>query len=288
MVGYVGGLTGATALGWDRLTHLAVVMARTSGDLSVSIGVLDGPVAAGHRLLAAPVTELVPGACRPDPGPGCEHGTLVAGVLGASRDSGAAAIAPGCPLLIRPVFTGQGAAAPPDELADGIAGCVAAGARIINISAAFAGGTASRTGRLTAALDHAASRGVLVVAAAGNEASVGGSPLVSHPWVVPVTACDERGIPLAGSNMGRSIGRRGLRAPGTGIVGLSAGGGLGRLSGTSAAAVVVTGALALAWSAAPQAQAGLLRAAVNQQRPRTGMVPPLLDAGALWNYMEAR
>ena len=106
-----------TALGWDELTHLAGVMARTSGDPRVSIGVLDGPVAAGHPLLAAPVTEFVPGACRPDPGPGCEHGTLVVGVLGASRDSGAAAIAPGCPLLIRPVFTGEGAAAPPDELA---------------------------------------------------------------------------------------------------------------------------------------------------------------------------
>jgi len=38
----------------------------------------------------------------------------------------------------------------------------------------------------------------------------------------------------------------------------------------------VTGAIALAWPAG----AGELRAAVNQQRPRAGLMPPLLDAVA--------
>ena len=295
----MGGLTGVTVAGWAKLTRLAGVMARTSGDPGIAIGVLDGPVALGHPLLAAPVSEVIPGTCDPDPGPGCVHGTLVAGVLGAGRDSGAAGIAPACPLLVRPVFTDQAATASAAELADGIVGCVAAGARIINISAAFTGAafTGAATGAavlLTAALDHAANRGVLVVAAAGNDGMVGGSVLTSHPWAVPVTGCDEHGVPLAASNMGRSIARRGLRAPGTGITGLRPDGGLGTLSGTSAATAVVTGALALAWSAAPDVPGGLLRAAVNQQRPRTGMVPPLLDAAvlrdyaALRDYMEAR
>jgi hypothetical protein len=38
----------------------------------------------------------------------------------------------------------------------------------------------------------------------------------------------------------------------------------------------------------PARAGGLLRAAVSQQRPRTGMVPPLLDAAALRDYMEDR
>jgi hypothetical protein len=37
------------------------------------------------------------------------HGTLAAGVLGAGRDSGV--VAPGCPLLIRPVFSDRTAQA---------------------------------------------------------------------------------------------------------------------------------------------------------------------------------
>ena len=40
----------------------------------------------------------------------------------------------------------------------------------------------------------------------------GGTIITAHPWVVPVGACDLRGKPLNESNLGHSIGRRGLLA----------------------------------------------------------------------------
>ena len=283
IVSLVAGAAGVSTHRPDplRLIRLDQVMALGAGDPRIRIGVLDGPVVLEHRLLAALVVQVRPGSCAVPRSAVCAHGTLVAGVLGARRDSGAAGIAPGCPLLIRPVLGEDGAPAGPAGLACGIADCVAAGARVINVSAAFTGAAPAAAAELTGALDHAANRGVLVVAAAGNEARVGGSPLISHPWVVPVTSCDGRGFPLAAANLGRSIARRGLRAPGAGIWGLAPAGGRGPLGGTSAAAALVTGAIALAWSAAPQAGAAAVRDAVNRQGKRTGVVPPLLDAVTL-------
>jgi hypothetical protein len=46
------------------------------------------------------------------------------------------------------------------------------------------------------------------VAAAGNQGTVGGTVITSHPWVIAVAACDANGKPLNGSNLGSSIGLR--------------------------------------------------------------------------------
>ena len=71
-----------------------------------------------------------------------------------------------------------------------------------------------------AALDHAMRRGVLVVAAAGNQATVGSTVITRHPWVIPVVAYDADGAPMGQSNFGNSIGRRGLGAPGDRVTSL--------------------------------------------------------------------
>ena len=39
-------------------------------------------------------------------------------------------------------------------------------------------------------MNHAAHRGVITVAAAGNQGTVGSSAITRHPWVIPVAACD--------------------------------------------------------------------------------------------------
>ena len=49
-----------------------------------------------------------------------------------------------------------------------------------------------------------------MVAAAGNQGTLGSSAITRHPWVIPVVACDLRGRPMNESNLGSSIGRRGL------------------------------------------------------------------------------
>jgi subtilisin family serine protease len=164
---------------------------------------------------------------------------------------------------------------------------IAAGANLVNLSAALTRPSAGGERRLEQVLDSAAQRGVLVVAAAGNQSTVGSSAITRHPWVIPVIACDPDGKPLLQSNLGSSIGRNGLAAPGFNITSLSADGGAATFGGTSAAAPFVTGALALLWSEFPDASAAQLKIALTRsaRRTRLSIVPPLLDAWAAYQAM---
>ena len=136
------------------------------------------------------------------------------------------------------------------------------------------------------ALDQAAKMGVIVVAAAGNQGSVGGTSITRHSWVVPVAACDAQGKPTRESNLGRSMGLRGLRAPGEAIESLGVDGRPLRLGGTSVAAPFVTGAVAPS-SQFPAASAAEVKAAVTQTIAgrRTTVTPPLLNAWAAYGLM---
>jgi subtilisin family serine protease len=151
--------------------------------------------------------------------------------------------------------------ATPEDLTAAILACIEAGARILNLSLALMQSSAKAQLALGEALDHAARRGVIIVAAAGNQGTIGSTVITAHPWVLPVAACDLRGKPLNESNLGHSIGRHGLRAPGEQITSLGAEGEPLTLGGTSAAAPFVTGAIALAWSEFPTATAAQLRLA---------------------------
>jgi subtilisin family serine protease len=143
---------------------------------------------------------------------------------------------------------------------------------------------------LSQALNYAANRGVIVVAAAGNQGTVGSTAITRHPWVIAVIACDRRGRPLGESNLGNSIGRRGLSAPGEGITSLGTDAKAVPSGGTSVAAPFVTGAIALVWSEFPDAGAGQLRLAVTQAHAqrRPTVVPALLNAWAIHNAMTTR
>ena len=276
------------------LVNLTQLMAVTSGAPEIVIGLIDGPVALNHPALSRQNVREIPGrvagSCTQATSSACIHGTLVAGILSARRDSPAPAICPACTLLVRPIFresvSGQMASAAPDELAAAILDCIDAGARVINLSIAF---SESRLGEahLQQALDHAAKHGVIVVAAAGNQGSVGSSVISAHPGVVPVAAYSLRGIPLSLSNLGRSIGLRGIGAPGEAILSIGAGGAPLTFGGTSAAAAFVTGAIALLWSEFASASAAGVRSAVSgSSRPRrTTIVPPLLNAWAAFQGM---
>jgi subtilisin family serine protease len=272
-----------------RATGLYDVMAGGTGSELVAVAVLDGPVAVDHPGLAGAALAAVgsaPMACSTAGAAGCGHGTAVAGMLAAGRDTPARGICPGVRVLVRPIFgNDEPARAEPAVLAQAIFEAIDAGAWIVNVSAAFAGAVPIGDRGLRAALDFAAARGVIVVAATGNEGRVGGSPLVSHPWVVAVAACDAAGSPLAGANLGGAIARNGLCAPAVGVVGLQAGGGYGPFGGSSAAAPQVSGAIALAWSANPAATGADVRAAVGRSTRASarGLAPELLDARAIFD-----
>src|SRR5690242_8295248 len=213
-----------------ELAKFTALMERTSGSPDVKIGLIDGPVATEHPDLASENLHEIPGhngaTCTQANSTACLHGTFVAGILTARRNSPAPAICPDCTLLIRPIFsettTGneQMPSATPQELAAAIIECINAGARAINLSLALAQPATRGEQALQAALDQAVGRGVIVVAAAGNQGTLGSTAITRHPWVIPVVACSLQGRPMNVSNLGSSIGRRGLSAPGDGVTSL--------------------------------------------------------------------
>jgi subtilisin family serine protease len=275
-----------------ELIQLTGLMERTEGSADVSIGLIDGPVITQHPELAGDHVRAITGTtdvtCAQPDSFACRHGTFVAGILSAVRSSQAPAICPGCTLLIRPVFTeavarnGGMPAATPAQLAAAISDCTAAGARVINLSLGLTRPSTEGHRELEDALNGAARRGVIVVAAAGNQGTLGTSVLTRHQWVIPVAACDGRGMPMDLSNLGTSIGRRGLRAPGQNVTSLGSTGEPLTSGGTSAAAAFVTGAVALLWSEFPTKTATQIKMSITGSagvRPRS-VAPPLLDAAA--------
>jgi subtilisin family serine protease len=279
------------------LIKLTPLMERTSGRPEITIGLIDGPLALNHPELASKNIREIPGKmagiCARSESAACLHGTFVAGVLCARRGSIAPAICPACTFLIRPIFAesspGNGTipSASPTELAAAIIDCVKEGARVINLSSALSQPSPQGERELENALNFAAGRGVIVIAAAGNQGTIGSTPITRHPWVIPVAAYDLAGRPLFQSNMGNSIGKRGLGAPGENITSLGASGGSYTFGGTSAATPFVTGAIALLWSAFPKSSAAVVKSAVTKTSlpRRFTVVPPLLDAWEAYQVM---
>lgn len=282
-----------------ELVGLSALMERTAGRPSVKIGLIDGPVLTRNPdLVTENICELsgsITSACLRSSSIACVHGTFVAGILTGKRGSPAPAICPGCNLLVRPIFaeTSGGTEpvprATPGELAAAIVECIDAGARVVNLSLNVAPTSVRDEQLLGNALDQALRRGVLVVAAAGNQGTLRSSPITRHAWVLPVVACDRRGHPTNDSNLGGSIGRRGLGAPGEAITSLGAEGWALILSGTSVAAPFVTGAIALLWSEFPTATAAEIKLALTNAHGarRPTVVPPLLDAAAAYRILRA-
>ena len=278
------------------LVGLTPVMEVTRGSPEVAIGLIDGPVAASHPDLASQAvtgigpTPAVP--CSHVNSVACAHGTYVAGILTARRGSQAPAICPDCTLAVRPIFLEathgiDDLRADPAELAHALVKCADLGVRVVNVSAALAQPSMKDERALTEALDHAARRGVIVVVAAGNQGTLGGTALTRHPWVIPVVSYDQYGRPHSHSNLGRSIARSGLGAPGVGITSLGASGQPLTSSGTSAAAPFVTGAVALLCSEFPDASGHEITTALLEVRTgqRTTVVPPLMDAWDSYRFL---
>jgi hypothetical protein len=84
------------------------------------------------------------------------------------------------------------------DLAAGIVECVDADAWFLNLnlSAATAAPTVRDECVVSDALDYAAARGVIVVAAVGNQGMLGSSGITRHAWTIPVTAFKDDGRPL--------------------------------------------------------------------------------------------
>lgn len=97
---------GSQCAGAFTLVRLPQLMERTSGSAGIHIGLIDGPINLDHPNFEGSRINAISGRseCRHPQSFACAHGTFVAGILNARRGSFAPAIAPGCTLLLRPIF----------------------------------------------------------------------------------------------------------------------------------------------------------------------------------------
>ena len=193
-------------------------------------------------------------------GPDAKHGTHVAGIIGARRDSGGnvMGIAPSVSLMtIRAVPDGDER---DYDIANAIRYAADNGANIINMS--FGKAYSPRKPSVDSAVRYAESKGILFVHAAGNDGeNLEKSPSFPSPLLangsgingwLEVGASSWKGgaeIPADFSNYART--RVDIFAPGVDILSTLPNGATGDESGTSMAAPVVSGVAALLMSYFP-------------------------------------
>ena len=174
------------------------------------------------------------------------HGTHVSGIAAAATNNSIGVAGLGWDASILPLKVldsrGQGTTA---ELIPAIYRAADRGARVINMSL---GGLYSCPSNLQAAVDSAYSRGVLLVAAAGNN----GANLTVAPancaHVLGVAATNSSDTRADFSNYGDHVS---VAAPGTSIYSTLRGGGYGYMDGTSMATPFVAGLAALVYARFP-------------------------------------
>ncbi|HMB07294.1 MAG TPA: PatA/PatG family cyanobactin maturation protease, partial [Isosphaeraceae bacterium] len=229
-------------LGLDRLWR------ETLGDPRIAIAVLDGPVDVAHPAFSRADLELVDAGIMPvaREGPAAEHGTHVAGVIFAGHGQGPLrGIAPSCRGVIIPVFAdGSGGtirSASQFDLARAIDLAMTRRVSVISIS----GGQFRPSGAAHPTLEDSVRechrRGILIVAAAGNEGCDCLHVPAAMPSVMAVGAMDDEGRPLDFSNWGRAYADQGVLAPGQDVLGAAPGGGFVTRTGTSYATPIVAG-----------------------------------------------
>jgi subtilisin family serine protease len=156
-------------------------------------------------------------------------------------------------------------------IADGMVRAVNAGARVLNLSLGSTGTTDTEAEAVTYALD----RGVVVVAAAGNDGRNDVLYPAAFPGVIGVAATDERDRLYPWSNRGGAVR---VAAPGCNTA-PALRSGYAYFCGTSAATPMVAGIAALALSLSPQ----ITSAQVLQALERTAF--PI--AGARFGRVDA-
>ncbi len=146
------------------------------------------------------------------------HGTHCIGIIAATMDNsqGIAGIAPGCRIMPIKLSSNPLGAMTLSVVSQALVYAVSHGARIISMSL---GGPKSRT--MVRALDHANSKGVILVAAAGNSNinDKAGSYPAAYPAAIAVAATDANDSRAVFSNFGSWVD---VAAPGVDIVSLRA------------------------------------------------------------------
>ncbi|MCX6854387.1 MAG: S8 family serine peptidase [Verrucomicrobia bacterium] len=216
----------------SALDAIGAVGDRSRWGAGVKVAVLDTGVTAHPALNGVKIThtDLIK-----DGLPFHGHGNAMTSLI-AGRDAENGGVSPATEILDIRVAdsTGRGNTA---YVSQGIMHAVDAGARVISISL----GSNADSSMLRNAVDYARRRGVIVVAAAGNEQETRLSYPAAYSGVISVAAMAADGQQASFSNSGEGLF---ISAPGVGIVSAYSGTGMVIGSGTSQATALTSGVIA--------------------------------------------
>jgi subtilisin family serine protease len=245
--------TGANGQWWFVAWDIPKIWAAGAQGQGIRVAVLDtgvNPAVAGLAGVLGPGTDVSGGTGdgRTDRDPdGTGHGTRMAAfIAGQGGRGGEVGVAPRATLL--PVTVSTGAGDPATLFAAGIGWAADHGARVVNLSQAAAGPCPAQ---VQDAVAYAVQQGAVVVAAAGNQGDA--ENLAQFP-------ADCKGVLSVGAvDVGRHAWARTQRqqyvdvaAPGVHMRAVDSEGARGYSDGTSDAAALVSGAVALVWSHFPR------------------------------------
>jgi subtilisin family serine protease len=227
------------------------------------IGLVDGGTAKHPSLARARIVQrgFAPGGLKPS-----AHGTAVASLL-AGRQGRFRGAAPGASLYVADVYGESPVGGSAAILAQAFAWMVANAVPVVNVSLV---GPPNLV--LAAAARALTARGVLLVAAVGNDGPAA-PPLypAAYPGVIAVTAVDGRRRLLPEASRGAHVD---FAAPGSDMAAAAAQGGYAPVRGTSFAAPLVAGRLALLMNSPDPAAAARAIAALARDAEDLGAPGP--------------
>ncbi len=214
----------------------------TEGSDSVAIAVVDTGIDEEHVDLAGQVVRSVNFSSSSTVEDRYGHGTHVAGIVAAATNNGVgvAGTCPRCVLYNVKVLGDNGSGSWAD-IAAGINWSLDNGARVINLSLGGSYGSYS----LQSSINNAWNKGVVIVAAAGNNGTSSAFYPAYYSNAIAVAATNNRDQKASFSNYGSWVD---VAAPGESILSTTMGDTYGTKNGTSMAAPHVAGLAGMLWS----------------------------------------
>ena len=262
----------------------------TTRGAGVTVAVIDTGVDGSHQDLAGTVLggTDVSGVGRADGqkpvGDGSAHGTLVGSLIaghGHGDGAGVIGVAPEAKLLSVSVGFGVGTSSSDDQIAEAVRWSVDNGADVINMS--LTRNTLDWPESWDDAFLYAMQQDVVVVAAAGNRGSGTtevGAP-ATMPGVLTVAGVDQQGqASFDASSQGITIS---VSAPSEALVGAAPGNEYYEWAGTSGAAPLVSGMVALVRAAHPELDANnvINRVITTARTPGVAVPSPIYGFGLI-------